>query len=995
MKKIIFPVFLMMILSSSLFGICQPYFYNGKKYAVCDNSTNWFLARTYCQSNSFGDLLVLNDSDEDNFIQSKTGGLAHWIGFDDNATEGSFIWVDGSPVTYTNWNWGEPNNAGIENCATIGGTWNDLPCSVSRPFVCEKVCSGVDTDTDGIANECDNCVDIENPNQEDADFDNQGDVCDTDLDNDGISNDSDNCPNNYNSEQLDNDSDLIGDVCDNCIEISNNDQNDEDNDTIGDVCDNCVFVSNGAQSDMDNDLIGDDCDDDIDGDTIINDDDNCQYIKNLNQDDLNDDGEGDDCDDDIDGDGIENWNDNCPLIENNDQSDSDSDWIGDVCDNCFNTSNPDQKNIDNDEFGDVCDEDIDNDTILNIDDNCELISNENQLDTDEDDFGDVCDNSPNDYNPGQENDDGGFPLLLNFGEYGGEGFLDNQFSDPFAVAVDSMGNIYVADNGLDSIKVFDSRGNYLREIEEIYNMRYFTIDKNDVINVVITSEGTDLVRFDLSGEYIDSFSISSDIYDFKLTEEYVYLLRSNCRVQKYDLEGEEISSWDVTNDQYHDCYALAIDENNNIYASFDRSLAIFDENGMLIENLIDLDVDTIDYLDVYNGQIYILEYESSQMKVFTDTGELKNIISNMFIYNPHFIKVYNGEIFIISDDMFNGGGNGEFRITTRSSPDGGYIIQKYMEGDEIGDASDNCISVPNQDQRDTDEDGFGDACDLNYCSIAQSNGQCPVGKGCDDGICFEVVFTCSITHPDGYCDVEKECVNGVCVDLYYECSSEHTDGYCDTGKICDNGSCVDIVFVCSSTHLDGFCSSGKECVQGVCTDISHQCSVQYPDGYCDAGKICDNGSCVDIALGCSPEHTDGFCPSGKVCDNGECVNVVFACSLNHANGYCEQGKQCVEGNCVDFSVECSTEHIDGYCETGKICENGNCVNIVYACSPTHSDGFCSSGFICKLGSCRNAEKEEDNSGEGCSYSLNGTKNAAQILMLFIMMIGLIIRKKYN
>jgi C-type mannose receptor len=65
-----------------------------------------------------------------------TGNI--WIGFNDITTETVFVWTDGSPVTYTNWNIGEPNNASGENCTEMinnpaGVTsyrrWNDLPCS--------------------------------------------------------------------------------------------------------------------------------------------------------------------------------------------------------------------------------------------------------------------------------------------------------------------------------------------------------------------------------------------------------------------------------------------------------------------------------------------------------------------------------------------------------------------------------------------------------------------------------------------------------------------------------------------------------------------------------------------------------------------------------------------------------------------------------------------------------------------------------------------------
>ena len=64
---------------------------------------------------------------------------------------------------------------------------------------------------DGVGDNCDNCVDIENPEQEDADMDGQGDFCDEDADNDGLLNIDDNCPVVSNADQLDTDEDGEGD----------------------------------------------------------------------------------------------------------------------------------------------------------------------------------------------------------------------------------------------------------------------------------------------------------------------------------------------------------------------------------------------------------------------------------------------------------------------------------------------------------------------------------------------------------------------------------------------------------------------------------------------------------------------------------------------------------------------------------------------------------------------------------------------------------------
>lgn len=72
-----------------------------------------------------------------------------WTSGTDLAEEGSYFWMaTGRPITFTNWNAGEPNNFRYENgeeenCLELwnrdgkGMKWNDTPCSFETYFVCE------------------------------------------------------------------------------------------------------------------------------------------------------------------------------------------------------------------------------------------------------------------------------------------------------------------------------------------------------------------------------------------------------------------------------------------------------------------------------------------------------------------------------------------------------------------------------------------------------------------------------------------------------------------------------------------------------------------------------------------------------------------------------------------------------------------------------------------------------------------------------------------
>jgi len=104
----------------------------------------------------------------------------------------------------------------------------------------------------------------------DTDLDGIPDCIDTDDDNDGFSDEEEifegTLPKDKKSFPKDYDGDGIAGSRDNCFNIVNPSQYDADADTYGDPCDNCKDIYNIDQKDYDLDLIGDACDDDDDND---------------------------------------------------------------------------------------------------------------------------------------------------------------------------------------------------------------------------------------------------------------------------------------------------------------------------------------------------------------------------------------------------------------------------------------------------------------------------------------------------------------------------------------------------------------------------------------------------------------------------------------------------------------------------------------------------------------------------------------------------------
>lgn len=171
---------------------------NGHYYHLTD-TMNWPSAMSLAESLG-GQLATIRNATEnqwllDTFVPLTSATQAH-IGFTDAAAEGTWVWLSGEPVTYTNWGPGEPNDIGVEDNAILvlqaegvlfSGSWNDVPASTLRPAIIEFVGNG-DCNQNNVPDECD----IASATSADCNENGIPDECeaggDQDCNNDGISN---------------------------------------------------------------------------------------------------------------------------------------------------------------------------------------------------------------------------------------------------------------------------------------------------------------------------------------------------------------------------------------------------------------------------------------------------------------------------------------------------------------------------------------------------------------------------------------------------------------------------------------------------------------------------------------------------------------------------------------------------------------------------------------------------------------------------------------
>jgi hypothetical protein len=124
---------------------------NGHWYEYVGNSVTWSQAASAAATMG-GYLATVTSANENQFVSSTiANGAWAWLGANDAAVEGTFVWQGGpeagQALTYTNWNYGEPNNLGNEDylhtnsCGT--GCWNDWTGYYTNGFVVEYTTYGV------------------------------------------------------------------------------------------------------------------------------------------------------------------------------------------------------------------------------------------------------------------------------------------------------------------------------------------------------------------------------------------------------------------------------------------------------------------------------------------------------------------------------------------------------------------------------------------------------------------------------------------------------------------------------------------------------------------------------------------------------------------------------------------------------------------------------------------------------------------------------------
>lgn len=307
------------------------------------------------------------------------------------------------------------------------------------------------------------------------------------------------------------------------------------------------------------------------------------------------------------------------------------------------------------------------------------------------------------------------------------------------------------------------------------------------------------------------------------------------------------------------------------------------------------------------------------------------------------------------------------------------------DGDGVQDQIDNCPTVPNLTQSDSDADGRGDACDAPCTSNAECDDKnvCNGVETCDPAVGCKA-GTALVCSDGNTCNGVESCdpVSGCKAGTAPTCGP--TDACCVAG--CSPNQDADCS-VCG----DAQCTKGESC-----TNCSRDCASNGPvcgNGSCETGGGEDCVSCPADCRGQtsgSPKTRfccgDGDGPNPLTCESLTCSSsgwscdatpmAVYCCGDGTCGNYeestlcrvdCGAPPVCGDGLCSRFETRCAcstdcgvapkiesicTNGVDDDCDGAADCDDGDCVGTAACPLCTATGDSCSTSSECCSGRCQ-------------------------------------------
>ena len=258
---------------------------------------------------------------------------------------------------------------------------------------------------------------------------------------------------------------------------------------------------------------------------------------------------------------------------------------------------------------------------------------------------------------------------------------EDSMKDPYGVAINSLGHIYVSDAGNNRVLIFDAQSNLLAKWDkegsgegEFKTMGFggLAIDANDNV-FVVDNDNFRIQKFDKDGNFITQWGVyGTEDGQFVRAIGIAIDAQGNVyvtddgkpHVQKFDNNGKFLMKFGEAGDgngQFRHATGIAVDANGNIFvADYDtKFVQKFDASGKFVTRWkMGEDINVVGTPEGITvdaqGNVYVTDYDLGRLQVFDNDGNFlwalggKTLFSNPFKRPTALALDGNGKLYVVN-----------------------------------------------------------------------------------------------------------------------------------------------------------------------------------------------------------------------------------------------------------------------------------------------------------------------------------------------------------